>query len=587
MKSPTFQSDALVRRLVAEHARRPRQRSGEVAAPTTLDVGPLALRRRARLEKAAREQAEADRTKRAKEAPAAPSEDEAAELDEDATAADDDGDDDSDGETDSAAGSETESTGTTPDATAAPTTGPAARAKVEVDKDPVSAPSRRRRDTIRMYLSQIGDIPLLTREQEGALSRFITITRTRFHRVVLRSPCAIGRLVAKCQAYLDGELPFEQLLLPRSTEGIYRADLKARTRTNLDTIRRIWAQREKTLAALRSARAAGPKRSRLLTTAHRQLSHIGALLDELGIQTDVVHREFSHLVELDEATKRSARSRAKDARKKARDLAAEAGESPEALSHRVERAARRFAHYEAAKHYFVKANLRLVVSIARRYENRGMSVSDLVQEGNTGLITAIDKFDYTRGFKFSTFATWWIRQAILRAIADQAKTVRIPIHILETIGKMKKIIKEYSYKHNRRPEPIELATALELPLEEINTILTVIRQSKSPMSLSRPMGSDDDSSQLGDFLQDSNADDPVAGVGQQMVRDKVAKVLGQLPQREREILRLRYGLTTGEPMTLEEIAGRFGLSRERVRQIEAKALGRLRAQEREDEFGLQ
>ena len=444
----------------------------------------------------------------------------------------------------------------------------------------MSAPTGRRRDTIRLYLSQIGDIPLLSREQEGALSRFITITRTRFHRVVLRSPCAIERLTAKCRAYLGGELAFERLLLPRSTEGIYRADLRERTRGNLETIGRIWAARARALAALRTAGATG-----LLEATHRHCAHVAALLDELGIQTDVIHEEFSHLVELDEGLKRAQRSRARDARRKVRELLAEAGEDAEWLSARVERAARRYAHYEAAKHYFVKANLRLVVSIARRYEHRGMSVSDLVQEGNTGLITAIDKFDYTRGFKFSTFATWWIRQAILRAIADQAKTVRIPIHILETIGKMKKVIKEHSYEHGRRPEPIDLATALDLPLAEVHTILTVIRQSKSPMSLSRPMGEDDDASKLEDFLQDSNAEDPLANVSHQLMRDKVAQVLGGLPPRERDILRMRYGLTTGEPMTLEEIAGKFGLSRERVRQIEAKALGRLRAQERLEDLG--
>ncbi|MHC5020702.1 MAG: sigma-70 family RNA polymerase sigma factor [Planctomycetota bacterium] len=198
----------------------------------------------------------------------------------------------------------------------------------------------------------------------------------------------------------------------------------------------------------------------------------------------------------------------------------------------------------------------------------------------------MDKFDYTRGFKFSTFATWWIRQAILRAIADQAKTVRIPIHILETIGKMKKIIKEYSYKYGKRPEPIDLATELELPVEEVNTILTVIRQSKSPMSLSRPMGDDDDASTLGHFLEDSNADDPLESVTQSMIREKVAKVLSGLPEREREILRLRYGLVSGQAMTLEEIAGRFGLSRERVRQIEAKALGRLRTVSDEDALDI-
>jgi RNA polymerase primary sigma factor len=400
---------------VAEHARRPRSSrspAASVTKPAPADAGPLAMRRRQRIERAAQSKADKAREKREAEIKAAEEAEAAAEAE--------------------AAKAELDASAS-PDPATDPT-----KVKLEADKDPVTAPKRRHRDTIRLYLSQIGDIPLLTREQEGALSRFITITRTRFHRVTLRSPAVILRLVEQLQEYLDGKRPFEKLLLPRSTEGIYRADIKVRARTNVATIRAIWAKREKTVAQLRQARAAGPKRRKLLDQLHRQQCHMAQLLYELRIKTEVVHAEFSRLVELDAQVRRADRSRAKSAAATLRGLLAEAGESQDELNHRVDRAARRYAHYEAGKHYFVKANLRLVVSIARRYENRGMSVTDLVQEGNTGLITAIDKFDYTRGFKFSTFATWWIRQAILRAIADQAKTVRIPIHILETIGKMKK-----------------------------------------------------------------------------------------------------------------------------------------------------
>ncbi|MCI0341404.1 MAG: sigma-70 family RNA polymerase sigma factor [Planctomycetales bacterium] len=246
----------------------------------------------------------------------------------------------------------------------------------------------------------------------------------------------------------------------------------------------------------------------------------------------------------------------------------------------MDRARRRYERYEAGKDHFVRSNLRLVVSIARRYENRGMSVSDLIQEGNTGLITAIDKFDYKRGFKFSTFATWWIRQAILRAIADQAKTVRIPIHILEMIGRLRKAIKKFSYGEGRRPTPEELAKELQIPVAEVHAILKVIHQSRPPVSLHRPIGDEDDSSRLGDFLEDPKTEGPVANVEQRLLREKVAKVLSSLPPREKEILNLRYGIGTGRTLTLEEIASRFNLSRERVRQIEAKALERLRVPDR-------
>jgi RNA polymerase primary sigma factor len=231
----------------------------------------------------------------------------------------------------------------------------------------------------------------------------------------------------------------------------------------------------------------------------------------------------------------------------------------------------------------VRSNLRLVVSIARKYERRGLSIGDLIQEGNTGLMAAIDKFDHTRGFKFSTFATWWIRQAILRAIADQGKTVRVPIHILEIIGKLKKLIKKYAYEEGRRPDNEELARDLAIAPAEVAAIFKVIRQSRSPISLNRPVG-DDEGCRLGDFLQDSKSEEPMRRASMSLLRDKVKDILRDLPERERLILSLRYGLDTGASRTLEEIATQFNLSRERVRQIEAKALQRLRVPDRNKEL---
>ncbi len=446
--------------------------------------------------------------------------------------------------------------------------------------DEVVEPIRRRRDTVSVYLSQIGDMALLTREQEARLSRLITISRVRYQRAVLSSAAVADRIAGTLERFVAGDISYEDLLLPRSTEGLYRADIQARVRQNLATVRHLLKGRETLAAALRAGRLAGPRRERLLEALRRQGTRCGNLLMELGLQPKVIQEEFAYLGALAKRVRDARRDRSHDAKAKLRAVLEEAAEPAEALAARVDRARRRYERYEAGKDHFVRSNLRLVVSIARRYENRGMSVSDLIQEGNTGLITAIDKFDYKRGFKFSTFATWWIRQAILRAIADQAKTVRIPIHILEMIGRLRKAIKKFSYGEGRRPTPEELAKELQIPVAEVHAILKVIHQSRPPVSLHRPIGDEDDSSRLGDFLEDPKTEGPVANVEQRLLREKVAKVLSSLPPREKEILNLRYGIGTGRTLTLEEIASRFNLSRERVRQIEAKALERLRVPDR-------
>ncbi len=269
--------------------------------------------------------------------------------------------------------------------------------------------------------------------------------------------------------------------------------------------------------------------------------------------------------------RRDAQGRRERLERRQNKIVLELVETPDQIAIRGNLMDKRYEGYQTAKKKLSAGNLRLVVSIAKKYRHRGLTFLDLIQEGNTGLMKAVEKYEYRRGYKFSTYATWWIRQAITRAIADQARTIRIPVHMIETMSKLRKIAKQLIQELGREPSIEELAIDANISIAEARRVLKI---GKQPVSLDRPIGDSDDS-YLGDFIEDKSAESPVSVASYEMLKDKMEQVLHTLTYREREIIRLRYGIGDGYTYTLEEVGRKFKVTRERVRQIEAKALRKL------------
>jgi RNA polymerase primary sigma factor len=447
-------------------------------------------------------------------------------------------------------------------------------------------------DPVRMYLTQMGEIPLLTRQQEISLAKKIEVTRRRFRNKLLECDHVIQEAVKVLRRVHQGELPFDRTVQVSVTDRLEKDQILGRLPHNLRTLEILLKRNRHDYLTALSKSQPKPKRQAAWQRLARRRRRAVRLVEELGLRTQRIETRIKTLEDfsqrLDELRTKVAenkRHKGSAAERKAlvaefRSLLLTTQETPKSLRHRVQFLKEVFADYQQAKRELSEGNLRLVVSIAKKYRNRGLSFLDLIQEGNAGLMRAVDKFEYRRGFKFCTYATWWIRQAITRAVADQSRTIRIPVHMVETMSRVRNVSRQLLQDLGREPTIEETAKKARTSVEEARRVLAM---SRYPISLDRPVGNSEDS-QFGDLLPDGTAESPATGAAQEMLRQRINKVLKTLSYREREIIKLRYGLGDGYSYTLEEVGHIFKVTRERIRQIEAKAVRKLQQPSRSQEL---